>query len=71
MAEVIKLHDTDRIEKARGLLRENGIEPEIDFLVEFAKFETDKQTALIEVFKKYPDIESRYHFIDRGKNENL
>jgi|TARA_R110002020_G_scaffold29762_1_gene93923 hypothetical protein len=46
-------------------LRSNNIEPQEDFLDDFTKFSQSTQDNLIETFKKYPNIESRYKFIDR------
>ena len=53
--------------KTLSKLRENNIEPDFDFLEEFAQFDEETQDNLIAAFKKFPDIESRYRWIDRSK----
>lgn len=44
-------------------LRSNNIEPDVDFLEEFAVFEDEVQDNLIKTFKKFPEIEARYKWI--------
>tara|TARA_R100000734_G_C3295603_1_gene86830 strand:- start:855 stop:1025 length:171 start_codon:yes stop_codon:yes gene_type:complete len=44
-------------------LRENKIEPDLDFLQEFAVFDNEVQDNLIKTFKKFPEIEARYKWI--------
>ena len=46
-------------------LRSNNIEPQEDFLDDFTKFSQSTQDNLIEVFKKFLSITSRYKWIDR------
>tara|TARA_R110002012_G_scaffold165484_1_gene327738 strand:- start:39 stop:224 length:186 start_codon:yes stop_codon:yes gene_type:complete len=48
-------------------LRAHGIEPEKEFLDDFIKFGKVTQDRLIETFKQFPDIESRYKFINKDK----
>ena len=48
-------------------LRANNIEPDKDFLDDFVKFSDSTQDHLIKTFLKFPNIESRYRFIDRSK----
>ena len=48
-------------------LRANGIEPEEAFLDDFTKFRKVTQDRLIETFKQFPNIESRYKFINKEK----
>ncbi len=48
-------------------LRANNIEPDKDFLDDFTKFSDSTQDDLIKTFLKFPNIESRYRFIDRSK----
>ena len=56
----------DKVEaKTLSKLRENNIEPDFDFLEEFAQFDEETQDNLIATFKKFPDIEARYKWIDR------
>lgn len=43
-------------------LRAHGIEPEEAFLDDFTKFGKVTQDRLIETFKQFPNIESRYKF---------
>ena len=43
-------------------LRAHGIEPEEAFLDDFTKFRKVTQDRLIETFKQFPNIESRYKF---------
>jgi uncharacterized protein (DUF2132 family) len=50
-------------------LRAHGIEPEEAFLDDFTKFGRVTQDRLIETFKQFPNIESRYKFINKDKNE--
>ena len=53
--------------KTLSKLRENNIEPDFDFLKEFDKFDEEMLYNLIATFKKFPDIEARYKWIDRSK----
>ena len=46
-------------------LRVHNIEPEEDFLDDFTKFSQSIQDALIRTFKKFPNITSRYKWIDK------
>jgi len=46
-------------------LRVHNIEPEEDFLDDFTKFSQSTQEALIRTFKKFPNITSRYKWIDK------
>ena len=48
-------------------LRAHGIEPEQAFLDDFIKFGKITQDRLIETFKQFPNIESRYKFINKEK----
>ena len=48
-------------------LRAHGIEPEEAFLDDFIKFDKVTQDRLIETFKQFPNIESRYKFINKEK----
>ena len=48
-------------------LRAHGIETEKEFLDDFIKFGKVTQDRLIETFKQFPDIESRYKFINKEK----
>jgi hypothetical protein len=50
----------DRIRKTLIKLRDNGIEPRLDFLKEFCMFDDETQDNLIVTFKKYPEMEVRY-----------
>lgn len=51
-------------------LRAHGIEPEKEFLDDFTKFGKVTQDRLIETFKQFPDIESRYKFIKTAINKS-
>ena len=48
-------------------LRAHGIEPEEAFLDDFTKFVKVTQDRLIETFKQFPNIQSRYKFINKDK----
>ena len=48
-------------------LRANNIEPDKDFLDDFTEFSDQTQDDLIKTFLKFPNIESRYKFIDKSK----
>ena len=48
-------------------LRAHGIEPEEAFLDDFTKFGKVTQDRLIETFKQFPNIQSRYKFINKDK----
>ncbi|HAI19636.1 MAG TPA: hypothetical protein DCM10_17385 [Xanthomarina gelatinilytica] len=50
----------DKIRKTLIKLRDNGIEPRLDFLKEFSMFDDETQDNLILTFKKYPEMEVRY-----------
>ena len=54
-------------EQTLAILRDNNIEPDLDFLDDFSKFSIKKQYKLIELFKKFPDITSRYKWINGSK----
>ena len=51
-------------------LRAHGIEPEEAFLDDFTKFGKVTQDRLIETFKQFPNIESRYKFIKTAINKS-
>jgi hypothetical protein len=51
-------------------LRAHGIEPEENFLDDFTKFGKVTQDRLIETFKQFPNIESRYKFIKTAINKS-
>lgn len=48
-------------------LRAHNIEPQEDFLDDFTEFSDSTQDELIQTFISFPNIESRYKFIDRSK----
>ena len=54
-------------EQTLAILRANNIEPDLDFLNDFSKFSIKKQYKLIKLFKKFPDITSRYKWINGSK----
>jgi len=53
----------DKVLNTLRKLRANNIEPDVDFLEEFTVFEDEVQDNLINMFKKHPEITSRYKWI--------
>ena len=48
-------------------LRAHGIDHEEAYLDDFTKFGKVTQDRLIETFKQFPNIQSRYKFINKDK----